>query len=167
MNFFLRKRTEGSDCWDTSEIVWDKMDWKYTAIRIFNERFIDIVQTLEMLSTEDNTDAMQKAFLLHCGVTGTRYIICMKLIGTYCSKLEIATRRVSNRIQKLFELFQSDKENNDIRVWQNHCDLWKKMLKRLVWFAPNLELSENKSIRWTSLVKLYPNTTKYGFFFLT
>ncbi|XP_050515128.1 52 kDa repressor of the inhibitor of the protein kinase-like [Diabrotica virgifera virgifera] len=96
---------------------------KYKAIRKFSEQFVSIAEALQTLSTEGNRDTRQKAFQLHCAVTNTAFVICLHVIAKYSAKLEIVTQmlqgvsvdilKISKHIQKVTELFSSDRQNGE------------------------------------------------------
>ncbi|XP_050509124.1 52 kDa repressor of the inhibitor of the protein kinase-like [Diabrotica virgifera virgifera] len=96
---------------------------KCKAIRKFSEQFVSIAEALQTLSTEGNRDTRQKAFQLHCAVTNTAFVICLHVIAKYSAKLEIVTQmlqgvsvdilKISKHIQKVTELFSSDRQNGE------------------------------------------------------
>lgn len=95
---------------------------KYKSIRKFNNKFVDIMQALEKLSTDGNKDTRQKAFQLHCAFTTSTSLICLQIIAQYSEILEVVSQllqspsvdllRVSNHIQHLISTFETHREES-------------------------------------------------------
>lgn len=94
---------------------------KYKCIRIFKENFREIVQALETLSVQGNTNTRKSAFQLHSAASKSSFIMAMVLIAKYSAVLEPVVNalqsktldlvKVSDHIHRIVDLLKSHREN--------------------------------------------------------
>lgn len=105
-----------------SETRWSA---KYKSIRIFQENFVSIKETLQNISTDRNFNSQtrQKANQLFNSTSEPVFLVCLRIISKYSSQLEPVTNAlqgvstnllsVKKHVDVLVQIFQKERENPD------------------------------------------------------
>lgn len=112
INFFresIARRAYVPNIPEFSDTRWSQ---RYKSTSVFKRNFVNVVDALELLSTEGNNSATKSnAFQLHCATTKPIFIICLSIISKYSTMLE----PVVNALQaKSLDLFSCKSHINTI-----------------------------------------------------
>lgn len=93
---------------------------KYKSIRVFSEKYKEIIYALEELEVNGNTTTKQRASQLLCSATNSTFIVALHVIALYSGMLEpvsnilqgvtIDMHHVRGHIRELIEIFKKHRQ---------------------------------------------------------
>lgn len=103
INFFRESIARRAYVPNIPEFCDTRWSQRYKSTSIFKRNFEDIVEALELLSTEGNNSATKSnAFQLHCAATKPVFIICLSIIAKYSAMLEPIVNALQGKSIDLF-----------------------------------------------------------------
>src|SRR5678816_2948691 len=118
---------------------------QHKCIRVFKEHFVRMMQALEILFIEGNTDTRKGAFQLHSAACKSSFIMAMILIAKYSAMLEPVVNalqsktldivKTSQHIQHIVEMVRSHRKDEE--------KINDEVLKEANQIAEQLELDLN------------------------